>query len=240
MRRIVGGLSLQEKHIPTTKRIVHQWNADRVEAKEEICIGSIIIRTHPCTVDIQIAQKMLYEYAKPKEALSHTKESNTLLQRMSYCSHIVSFPTLKELLSQLCVGKRSFSELKSINLHNFIRQNLSWEQKQCLERNAPTHFQTPSTARIPIDYQEDIPIIRARIQQLFGLHTHPHIGKQKIIIELLAPNNRSQQRTQDIGNFWSGSYLAIRKELRGRYPKHAWPEVPTKSDAQNHPKRKDK
>ena len=59
-----------------------------------------------------------------------------------------------------------------------------------------------------------------------------------MIIELLAPNNRSQQRTQDIRGFWSGSYAMIRKDLRGRYPKHAWPEQPTKKDAQNRPKRK--
>ena len=237
MRKIIGGLSLQYKNLPTSKRTTHKWNVDRVEAKEETCIGSITVHAHPCPVDIQIAQNILCEHATETNALSHTKESNALLQRMSYCAHLLSFPTLTSLLPLLCMGKRSFSELKDVNLYTFISHNLSWKQKKCLEKNAPTHFQTPSKARIPIDYQEDTPVIKARIQQLFGLYTHPCIGKKPVVIELLAPNNRPQQRTQDIVNFWSGSYLSIRKELRGRYPKHAWPENPTKEDAQNHPKR---
>ena len=148
------------------------------------------------------------------------------------------FPTLLSLLPILCEGKRSFSELRSIALSTFVEKQLTWEQKQCLRKHTPTHFQTPSGAEVPIDYQQTPPIIRARIQQLFGLENHPCIGKEPVIIELLAPNNRSQQRTQDIRGFWSGSYAMIRKDLRGRYPKHAWPEQPTKKDAQNRPKRK--
>ena len=81
-------------------------------------------------------------------------------------------------------------------------------------------------------------VVAARIQQLFGINdVHPMIQTQPIIFELLAPNNRMQQRSSNLPQFWKDSYKAIRKELRGRYPKHAWPEVPTRADAQNHPTR---
>ena len=157
---------------------------------------------------------------------------------MDSCSNRMDFPTLKSLIPILCQHKKSFSELRSVDLHSFLQNQLSWPQKQCLRTYAPQTFAVPSGAHIPIDYTDEGAIVRARTQQLFGLFTHPQIGNTPIIFEILAPNNRSQQRTQDICSFWSGSYVEIRKALRGRYPKHAWPEKPTKEHAENRPHRK--
>ncbi|MBI3708809.1 MAG: ATP-dependent helicase HrpB, partial [Proteobacteria bacterium] len=98
-----------------------------------------------------------------------------------------------------------------------------------LEREAPTHFLAPSGSRLAIDYgAEGGPAIAARVQEMFGLATHPSIagGRVKLTVHLLSPARRPVQVTRDLPGFWTGSYRAVKAEMRGRYPKHAWPDDP--------------
>ena len=103
-----------------------------------------------------------------------------------------------------------------------------------LDAEAPTHFTAPSGSNVPIDYEGDEgPRLAIRVQELFGLATHPVIagGRVPLLIELLSPAHRPVQVTRDLPGFWRGSYRAVRTELRGRYPKHPWPDNPLTAPA---------
>ena len=98
-----------------------------------------------------------------------------------------------------------------------------------LEAEAPTHFEAPSGSRVPIDYgSEEGPKLAIRVQELFGLDRHPAVagGRVPLVIELLSPAHRPVQVTRDLPNFWRGSYAAVKSEMRGRYPRHPWPDDP--------------
>ena len=98
-----------------------------------------------------------------------------------------------------------------------------------LDREAPTHFEAPTGSLLPIDYEaEQGPTIAVRLQELFGLKAHPAIagGRVPLVLELLSPAQRPVQVTRDLPGFWRGSYAAVRSDLRGRYPRHPWPEDP--------------
>ena len=209
--------------------------------QQQTKIGAIVLREQNATVDLEIAHDILFQHARKNisKALHLDAKTKQLLQRLDFMRTKVEIPTLEELLADLCYGKKSFAELRNLSLSQEILRLLSWEHKKHLEKLVPTHFTCPSGASVPIDYSDpESPCIAARIQQLFGLESQPIIADKTATISLLAPNNRPQQRTQNITAFWKKSYLEIRKELRGRYPKHAWPEQPTRSDAQNRPQRK--
>jgi ATP-dependent helicase HrpB len=106
---------------------------------------------------------------------------------------------------------------------------LPWDLRARLEREAPTHFEAPTGTMLAIDYEaEQGPTIAVRLQELFGLTTHPSIAKGAVplVLELLSPAHRPVQVTRDLPGFWRGSYAAVRSDLRGRYPRHPWPEDP--------------
>lgn len=125
--------------------------------------------------------------------------------------------------------KVSLKELSSGELSDALMTLLPWELRARLEREAPTHFEAPTGTMLAIDYEaEQGPTIAVRLQELFGLNTHPSIAKGNVplVLELLSPAHRPVQVTRDLPGFWRGSYAAVRSDLRGRYPRHPWPEDP--------------
>jgi ATP-dependent helicase HrpB len=125
--------------------------------------------------------------------------------------------------------KTSLKELSPGDLSEALMAMLPWELRARLEREAPTHFEAPTGTMLPIDYEaEQGPTIAVRLQELFGLNTHPSIarGAVPLVLELLSPAQRPVQVTRDLPGFWRGSYAAVRSDLRGRYPRHPWPEDP--------------
>jgi ATP-dependent RNA helicase HrpB len=125
--------------------------------------------------------------------------------------------------------KTSLKELSSGDLSDALMALLPWELRARLEREAPTHFEAPTGTQLAIDYEaEQGPTIAVRLQELFGLNTHPSIAKGAVplVLELLSPAHRPVQVTRDLPGFWRGSYAAVRSDLRGRYPRHPWPEDP--------------
>ncbi|UPJ50437.1 ATP-dependent helicase HrpB [Bradyrhizobium sp. 200] len=125
--------------------------------------------------------------------------------------------------------KTSLKELSSGDLSDAMMALLPWELRARLEREAPTHFEAPTGTMLAIDYEaEQGPTIAVRLQELFGLNTHPSIAKGAVplVLELLSPAQRPVQVTRDLPGFWRGSYAAVRSDLRGRYPRHPWPEDP--------------
>jgi ATP-dependent helicase HrpB len=125
--------------------------------------------------------------------------------------------------------KTTLKELAPGDLSDALLTLLPWELRARLEREAPTHFEAPTGTQLPIDYEaEQGPTIAVRLQELFGLNTHPSIAKGAVplVLELLSPAHRPVQVTRDLPGFWRGSYAAVRSDLRGRYPRHPWPEDP--------------
>ncbi|MEP6840459.1 MAG: ATP-dependent helicase C-terminal domain-containing protein, partial [Bradyrhizobium sp.] len=125
--------------------------------------------------------------------------------------------------------KISLREFSPAHLSDAMMSLLPWELRARLEREAPTHFEAPTGTMLAIDYEaEQGPTIAVRLQELFGLNTHPSIAKGAVplVLELLSPAQRPVQVTRDLPGFWRGSYAAVRSDLRGRYPRHPWPEDP--------------
>jgi ATP-dependent helicase HrpB len=135
------------------------------------------------------------------------------------------------LLPQLA-GRRTEADLKALDLTDALRGLLTWDQQQRLDRLAPAQFETPLGRRIPIDYDGDHPAIELRLQEMFGVATHPTVGANRLPlrITLLSPAQRPVQVTMDLPGFWANSYAEVRKDMRGQYPRHPWPEDPTAAD----------
>jgi ATP-dependent RNA helicase HrpB len=127
------------------------------------------------------------------------------------------------------MGKTAVAQLGADELGAALLTLLPHALRRRLEREAPTHFEAPSGSRVAIDYAaEEGPKLAIRVQELFGLGRHPTVagGRVPLVIELLSPAHRPVQVTRDLPGFWRGSYAAVRSEMRGRYPRHPWPDDP--------------
>lgn len=125
--------------------------------------------------------------------------------------------------------KTGLKDFSASDLSDALMNLLPWELRARLDREAPTHFEAPTGSKLPIDYEaEQGPTIAVRLQELFGLTTHPSVagGAVPLVLELLSPAHRPVQVTRDLPGFWRGSYAGVRADLRGRYPRHPWPEDP--------------
>jgi ATP-dependent helicase HrpB len=148
---------------------------------------------------------------------------------------------LRAILPTVAQGCRSFDELRKAPWADYIRGLLTPEQVQAVERQAPERIQVPSGSRIKLHYElGKAPVLAVRIQEIFGLLETPRVasGRIAVLLHLLAPNMRPQQVTDDLASFWKTTYHQVRKDLRRRYPKHAWPEDPYQATAERRPGRK--
>ena len=132
-------------------------------------------------------------------------------------------------LAPALLDKTSLKSFSAAELFEALQTLLPWSLRGRLEKEAPTHFEAPTGTQLAIDYEaEQGPTIAVRLQELFGLTSHPSIARGAIplVLELLSPAHRPVQVTRDLPGFWRGSYAAVRSDLRGRYPRHPWPEDP--------------
>jgi ATP-dependent helicase HrpB len=132
-------------------------------------------------------------------------------------------------LAPRIIGMRRRDEVARLDLGSALLELLTWEQRAALDQLAPTHYVAPSGSRIPIDYSDPAaPVLAVRLQEMFGLADTPRIGNGRVplTLHLLSPAHRPIQVTRDLAGFWRSSYFDVRRELRGRYPKHEWPEDP--------------
>jgi ATP-dependent helicase HrpB len=138
-----------------------------------------------------------------------------------------------EWLAPLFADKTALANLGPDELEVALHGLLPHTLRRRLEAEAPTHFDAPSGSRVPIEYEAEGPKLAIRVQELFGLDRHPSVarGRVPLVIELLSPAHRPVQVTRDLPNFWRGSYAAVRADLRGRYPRHPWPEDPLSAPA---------
>jgi ATP-dependent helicase HrpB len=132
-------------------------------------------------------------------------------------------------LVALVAGKRALGDVSSQDLADALVALLPWDLRRRLEVEAPTHFTAPSGSSVPIDYEAEAgPKLAIRVQELFGLDRHPTVarGRAPLVIELLSPAQRPVQVTRDLPGFWRGSYASVKAEMKGRYPRHPWPDDP--------------
>jgi ATP-dependent helicase HrpB len=137
--------------------------------------------------------------------------------------------TASDWLAPALAGKTALPALSSEELSEALHAMLPWHLRRRLEAEAPTHFAAPSGSMVPIDYEaEEGPKLAIRVQELFGLDRHPAVAGSRVplVLELLSPAHRPVQVTRDLPGFWRGSYAAVRAEMKGRYPRHPWPDDP--------------
>ncbi len=221
-----------------------EWEeaAQAVRAKKRLRLGALVLKENQLQNPLAqlVTRALLTAVAKDGlEALPWTKASKQLLQRLRFMQLAdPSWPDVAEetLLAALpdwlgpyAEGVRSKQGLARVNLGEALTGLLDWSRRQELDRFAPTHLQVPSGSRIPVDYSDPgQPFIAVRLQELFGLTETPRIGggRVPVVIHLLSPAQRPVQVTRDLAGFWRETYFDVKKDLKGRYPKHYWPDNP--------------
>jgi ATP-dependent helicase HrpB len=129
------------------------------------------------------------------------------------------------------LGKiRTQTDLRGLDLVEPLKAKIGWDGQQRLSSVVPAHFVTPLGRKVPIDYDHEAPSIELRLQELFGVTRHPVVAGRPLRISLLSPGGKPVQVTMDLPGFWASSYADVRKDMRGRYPRHPWPEDPTEAD----------
>jgi ATP-dependent helicase HrpB len=188
------------------------------------------------------------------DALPWTKEARALQTRMNFARRIdarASQPwpdvsdgalaaTLDEWLGPYVTGMSRREHLARLDVSSMLLSMLDWSSQQRLNEVAPTHLTVPSGSRIPIDYSGADPSVAVRLQEVFGLRLTPSVGDGRVplTLQLLSPAHRPVQVTRDLASFWSRGYAEVRKELKGRYPKHYWPDDPLTAEPTARAKRR--
>jgi len=138
--------------------------------------------------------------------------------------------TLEDWLSGHLGGVQTVAQWKAFDALPALRATLKWEQMRRLDETAPAQFTTPLGRHTPIDYSGDAPEITLRLQEMFGTTLHPSVPGRPLRVTFLSPGQKPIQTTMDVPGFWASSYSDVRKDMRGRYPRHPWPEDPTQAD----------
>jgi ATP-dependent helicase HrpB len=216
-----------------------------VQARRRRRLGALVLGEAPLKAPPaeQVAAALLDHIRKTGLALlPWTQAAETFRQRVGFLAALdgpdAGWPvlddagllaTLDDWLGPALAGKRGLNDLAGLDVSALLRDRLDWEQLRDLDRRAPTHLTVPSGSRIAIDYgRPGAPGLAVKLQEMFGLSETPSIadGRVRLVIELLSPAQRPIQVTSDLAGFWTGSYKAVRADLRGRYPRHPWPEDP--------------
>jgi ATP-dependent helicase HrpB len=175
--------------------------------------------------------------------LSWTDVARRLRERLGFLhAHDGSWPDVSDSalianldawLAQLLSGVRRRDELARVDLKAALESLLTYRQRASLDELAPTHYEAPSGSKIPIDYSDPLsPVVAVRLQEMFGAIDTPRLmhGRVALTIHLLSPASRPVQVTKDLASFWRQGYFDVRRDLRGRYPKHYWPDDPLQAE----------
>jgi len=249
---------LKKKHARIfTRRREISWDAtaQKVAAFGLVCIGELIVEKHPLS-DVR-AEEMLEAMLTgirqngleclPWDKHARQVQARICCMRKWYPQQDwpdISDTALLENLNWLepyLSGMNRTEQLKQIKLEEVFKAMLSWEQQQQLKRDAPPGVQVPSGSVIGLNYLSgELPVLAVRIQEMFGSTETPAIcgGKVRVLLHLLSPAGRPVQVTSDLNSFWQRSYPEVKKELKGRYPKHFWPDDPLEAPPTRRTKKK--
>lgn len=245
--RILSAIALETADIERwfdrriEKRSLLRWNAAdlRIEARLERRLGAITLATGPDPAP-DLDTVAAFAVARIREEglglLPLSKASLSLLKRARYAgitalSEEALLDDLEDWAAPLLV--RRFDSIDKAALHDALRARLDWDGKQLLERLAPAEFASPVGTRHAIDYEDEAgPSVEIRVQALFGLDRHPTFGQppQPLLLKLTSPGHKPVQSTRDLPGFWRGSWRDVQREMKGRYPRHRWPDEPWTED----------
>ena len=231
-------------------KIVHavRWDSDEhdVVAVREERLGAIALTSTAWTdAPAEACRQALLDGVRTEglALLSWPAAATSLRQRVGFLRDHVGdpWPDLSDtaLLATLddwlgpCLGRaRRRTDLARVDISSALTALLPWPLQSRLDQLAPTHVQVPSGSRVPLDYAQDPPVLAVRLQEVFGLTHSPTVvdGTVAVMMHLLSPAGRPVQVTQDLASFWSRGYREVRAELRGRYPRHHWPDDPTTAE----------
>jgi ATP-dependent helicase HrpB len=233
---------IYKAQITTETSIVWEHQAMAVKAIKRILLGAIVLHEGPfVNPDPEDTLQALIQGLREEGLglLPWTKQARQLQQRINFMFRVdKSWPDVSNetLLHNMNVwlapqlyGVKSREDLKRLHMFDIVQAMLTWEQRRELDVHAPTHLLVPSGTNIPIDYSEpDSPYVSVRLQEMFGLQDTPVIacGKVALTLHLLSPAQRPVQVTRDLASFWREAYFEVKKDLKGRYPKHYWPDDP--------------
>ncbi len=203
---------------PTRSEVVHSLDAESgaVSAHATDWYDALVLRERRVPVDSEIAAALLAQAWLDREP---DPETARLLLRAAFAGHSLD---VTALATAAATGARSFKDLDLI-------AQLPWATRQAIDREAPDMLAVPSGRSMRLDYAADGSVsVSVKLQELFGLAETPRLGPKQLPVtfHLLAPNARPVQSTQDLKSFWTTAYQEVRKQLRGRYPRHPWPEDP--------------
>ncbi len=233
--RITAALSLTTQEVEQwlgarmDRRSVLRWTGDRIDARLERRLGAITLATgSDPQPDPDAMAALLVEKAVDSLGDMLPKE---LLARAHFAGlQALSLEQLQadagEWLAPLLHGRRDL-QLARGRLADALLARLDWDQRQRLDKIAPREFTSPAGTHHDIDYAgADAPSVEVRVQALFGLERHPMIGNTPLLLKLTSPAGRPIQATRDLPGFWRGSWADVKKDMKGRYPKHRWPDEP--------------
>ena len=224
------------------------WDAREgaVITRERERLGAIVLAERPLRQpDPDVVGAVLLEGIRQAgvSVLPWTDGARALRQRLAFLHNVdaswpnVSDATLNETLCDWLgpyLGRaRSLADVARVDLAAALLATLPWDRRAAIDELAPTHLVVPSGSRIPIDYTDaSAPVLAVRLQEMFGLADTPRIarGAVPLTVHLLSPAHRPVQVTRDLAGFWRSSYFEVRKEMRGRYPKHYWPDDPMQAE----------
>lgn len=218
-----------------------------VRARRRVLLGELVLKeaTHEQPTAEETSRALLEAISGERlEVLPWDKATTQLRERMAFMArHVPDWPDMspeallsgmEEWLLPYLDGMRSLRDLQRVPLRQALEGRLDWQQRQRLDREAPTHLTVPSGSRVPVDYSDpEAPVLAVRLQEMFGQQDTPRLaeGRVPVVLHLLSPARRPVQVTSDLASFWASAYFEIKKDLKGRYPKHYWPDDPTEAVA---------
>ena len=218
---------------------VCQWSRreGRVLARQQRCFGALVLedRAWKGAPEDAVARAMLDGVRqlglRPSKAASRLMARAALMDDgFPDLSEDALMGTLERWLLPFLSSVRSTADWKTFDILPALEAHVGWDNMATLNRAVPAAFVTPLGRRVPIDYDAERPGIAVRLQEMFGVTAHPMVGAQPLQVTLLSPAQRPVQVTADLPGFWAHSYADVRKDMRGQYPKHPWPEDPTQAD----------
>jgi ATP-dependent helicase HrpB len=229
------------------------WDKERKDFVERVTVKLDRMRLsedtrRPSPNDSTVTAIMEYLVQQRLTPLPWTSATSELRARISFlrreigepwpdCSDKALIATSEEWLRPYLAGMTSISDIKELNLGMLLRSQLPWPEGGQIDDLVPNILELASGRSLPIDYASAVkegtaPVVRVRVQDLFGTKTHPTVagGRVPLVLHLLSPADRPIQVTADLPGFWSGSWIDVKKDIAGRYPKHQWPDDPANSD----------
>jgi ATP-dependent helicase HrpB len=244
-----------EDQISSETILEWEYKSGRFRAEVQHKVGALILRRARLDpIPIEIRQTAIIERIR-KDGLSLLtwgEEAEQLLSRIRLISKTLSIAkwpnlendnllqSLESWLSPYLDKVTSLNDLKKLDLADILKSQLTWDQQQLLNTLTPLRYSVPSGSTIKIDYQQTQPVLAVKLQEMFGCIENPAIVNGKVVLQihLLSPARRPIQITQDLAGFWTSSYHDVKKDMRGRYPKHPWPDDPLNAIATRKTKQK--